>query len=598
MPASPLPQDASVVRLSISSDGRPLDDTIGVVAVEVDRRVNRIPWARLVLLDGDMPNQSFPLSDADTFRPGAEIRIAAGYGSGEDEEPIFEGVVVRHGVRIGPTGEARLVVECRDPVVAATVGRKNAHFVEKKDSDVVSDILSAYPGVSARVDTTTVVHPELVQYYCSDWDYVVARAEVAGLVVVADGGRVSVTAPDVSASPVLEVTWGESLMEFEAETDARTQLASVTAASWDPATQALVTKDATPPSLNRQGNLTSAKLAEVVGLSTFRLQTPAALDDSTLSAWAEARQLRAGLGRIRGRMRFQGSAAAVPAALIRLRGVGDRFAGDVFVTGVQHRLEEGRWTTEAEFGLPDEWITDRPDVVAPPAAGWTPGVEGLHIGVVDQLDGHPAGEPMIRVRLPTLDAEPGVWARLATLHATEGAGSFFVPDVGDEVVVGFFANDPSHPVVLGALHSSARPAAYELTAENRTRAFVTPRKLTILMDDEKKAVTVTTPGGNSVVLDDDGESVTLTDQHGNSVVLGSGGITLDSPQDVSIKATGAVSIEATGNVGISSTGGDVKASGLDVSLEADVGLTAKGNASAELSASGQTTVKGAMVLIN
>jgi Rhs element Vgr protein len=598
MPATPLPQGSSLVRLSISTDGKALDDTVGVISVEIEKRVNRIPWARLVLLDGDMSDQTFPLSDGDTFRPGAKVRIAAGYGSGEDEEPIFEGVVVRHGVRVAPDGGARLVVECRHPIVAATVGRKNAHFTDKKDSDVVSEILSAYAGVSTSVDATAVVHPELVQYYCSDWDYVVARAEAAGLLVVADGGEVSVKEPDTSASPVLEVTWGDTLMEFDAETDARTQLASVSAVSWDPGTQQVVRKAAKPETLNRQGNLTSAKLADVVGLADFRLQTPAALDEATLEAWARARQIRAGLGRIRGRMRFQGSAAAVPGSLIRLTGVGDRFEGDVFVTGVEHRLEEGRWTTDAEFGLPDEWLTERPDVVAPPASGWTPGIEGLHVGVVEKLDEHPDGKPMIRVRLPILDTETGVWARLATLHATNEAGSFFVPDLGDEVVVGFFANDPGHPVVLGALHSTSRPAGYDLTAENRIRAFVTPEKLRILLDDETRAVTVETPGGNSVVLDDDAESITLKDQHGNSVVLGSEGITLDSPKDVTIKATGSVSLQATGNVEVASSGGDVKASGLDVSLEADVGFTAKGNASAELSASGQTTVKGAMVMIN
>jgi hypothetical protein len=42
----------------------------------------------------------------------------------------------------------------------------------------------------------------------------------------------------------------------------------------------------------------------------------------------------------------------------------------------------------------------------------------------------------------------------------------------------------------------------------------------------------------------------------------------------------------------------VKVDGLNVSCTAQVGFTGKGSASAELSASGQTTVKGALVLIN
>ena len=93
-------------------------------------------------------------------------------------------------------------------------------------------------------------------------------------------------------------------------------------------------------------------------------------------------------------------------------------------------------------------------MVAPAAAGWTAGIEGLQIGVVKKLDANPDGEPMIQVSVPILEAEaPGVWARLAKLHATDGTGAFFVPEIGDEVVLGFLANDPSHPIVLGSLYN-------------------------------------------------------------------------------------------------------------------------------------------------
>ena len=43
---------------------------------------------------------------------------------------------------------------------------------------------------------------------------------------------------------------------------------------------------------------------------------------------------------------------------------------------------------------------------------------------------------------------------------------------------------------------------------------------------------------------------------------------------------------------------DVNVEGMNVNHTASAGFTAKGNATAELSASGQTTVKGAMVMIN
>jgi hypothetical protein len=62
--------------------------------------------------------------------------------------------------------------------------------------------------------------------------------------------------------------------------------------------------------------------------------------------------------------------------------------------------------TKADFGLSPQWFSERRDLVAPPASGLLPGVEGLLIGVVTKLDGDPEGENKIQVKVPVLQAEP------------------------------------------------------------------------------------------------------------------------------------------------------------------------------------------------
>jgi hypothetical protein len=89
----------------------------------------------------------------------------------------------------------------------------------------------------------------------------------------------------------------------------------------------------------------------------------------------------------------------------------------------------------------------------------------------------------------------------------------------------------------------------------------------------------------------------LSDQSGNVVRLEPAGITLQSPKDITIEAKGAVSISAVGALALRANA-DVKVQGLNIDCEAQVGLTARGSSSAELSAQGMTTVKGAMVMIN
>ena len=165
------------------------------------------------------------------------------------------------------------------------------------------------------------------------------------------------------------------------------------------------------------------------------------------------------------------------------------------------------------------------------------------------------------------------------------------------MVIGYLNNDPSNPVVLGSLYSSQLAPPYELTADNVTKAIVTRSDLKIEFDDEKKVITLITPGKNKLILSDDEKSILLQDQNGNKLELNENGILLDSPKDISITAKGKISVEAVGEIGISSKA-DISVEGLNVNHSANVGFVAKGSASAELSASGQTTVKGAMVMIN
>ena len=72
---------------------------------------------------------------------------------------------------------------------------------------------------------------------------------------------------------------------------------------------------------------------------------------------------------------------------------------------------------------------------------------------------------------------------------------------------------------------------------------------------------------------------------------------MNSPKDIILKATGKVNISGTAGI-ILKSDSDVKIDGLNIVNNAQVGFTAKGNATAEISASGQTTVKGSMVMIN
>jgi type VI secretion system secreted protein VgrG len=190
------------------------------------------------------------------------------------------------------------------------------------------------------------------------------------------------------------------------------------------------------------------------------------------------------------------------------------------------------------------------------------------------------------------------WLRIANAYSGADSGFYFIPEVGDEVLVGFEGGNAEKPYVLGSFyHGKNKPNAAWPEKDNSFKGIITKSKLKIEFDDKKKVTTIETPGGNKAVLSDDGKSILLQDQNNNKVEMTTGGITLDSLKDIKITSKSKITIEGTTGVDISSSA-DAKLSGLNVNLNANVGLTAKGAVSAELSASGQTVVKGTVVMIN
>lgn len=593
---SPNKNSDGILRVSIFSEGEAVKTSVfGLISVRVYKGVNRIGKARLVFAAGAMAKGEVPESENDAFAPGKAIRVEAGYGP--EENPIFEGLVVGHRFSALPDTPPVLEIECRDYAFSATLARKNKVFEKKKDSEAIQEILGGYAPLSASVDATQTKYNELVQYYATDWDFILSRADANGLVVVTEGKNIKVKPPAVSEGAKIKVTYGMDLVEFSGELSAADRQGSSQAWAWSCAEQKIIKVSGKTPSLNTQGTVSQSKLAEAVKVDQYSLQTGVA-EESALQAWADSQMLKAGLSRIQGHCKLQGSAKVVHGGTLELSGLGKRFNGTAYVGYVEHEIQGGSWITTAGLGLLFENITEHPDVVSPSASGLLPGMEGIHIGKVTKLEEDPAGENKIQVEIPVLNGTNNkVWARLGNVWASSGYGAFFIPDVGDEVLLGFLNNDPCHAVILGSLYSSKQKPPYEITKENYIRAIQTKSKMQLEFDEEKKIITIRTPGKNQLVISDDAKGIQLTDQNKNKIVMDDSGILIESAKDLTLKAKMNLVLEAGSNLSAQAKS-NVTIKGLKIEASANTELTLKGNAKAELSAAGQTVVKGAMVMIN
>jgi Rhs element Vgr protein len=574
----PLPPAADVVSATIKVDGSAIPATVQVSSITTSKALGRIPTARLVLVDGDPARGAFAASESALFVPGNAVEVLLGYRGQQD--PVFKGIIVRHAIRARSSGASSLVLECRDPALAMSLQARSRYFSDVSDSDVISELIAAYP-LQAEVAGTALTHAELVQFDSSDWDFMLCRADANGLLVNVDDGRVAVAAPDFSQAPLLTLEWGATLLAFDAELDAAAQPTRVNGVSWDPAAQQPVEAEAADPGVSVPGNLSADDLSAVLGEGR-RFQHSGRLSSDEIQAWMDARALRQRLAQVRGRVTSQGLASPRPGILIELAGLGARFNGAVFVSGVGHRVSEGSWQTDLQLGLDPRSHAAQHDVDGPLAGNLLAASHGLQIGLVTQLGEDPDGEGRILVRLPVIDVDAeGVWARLSTLDAGDQRGSFFLPEIGDEVLVGFLNGDPRDPVVLGGLHSSAKPPPLEASDDNHEKGYVSRSGIKLLFNDDLASIHIETPNGNLITLSDDDGGVTISDENGNQIALSSDGIALTSAADLTLEASGDISIK-----------------GSNVTIEASAALGASGSASAELGSDGSTTVKGSVVMIN
>ena len=575
----PLPATGDLATFTLEVEGSEISPEYNVGHIIIRKEFNRISSATVVLLDGDVAEQDFAVSNSDIFIPGKEVEIFAGYHS--EESSIFKGIIISQGLKVKKNKPSQLIVELKDKAIHMTGTRKSQYFSEASDSDIIDEIAGAY-SLQTDVESTDTTHPEMVQFNCTDWDFVLSRAEANGKLVIAQDGELKVTSVDLGQSPVLDLNYGSTLMEFEAAMDARNQVPATKSSAWDYSSQEIIEEEGSDPGLDEAGNFSTGDLAQTNEYDSVELKHTGKVVDQELKSWSDAKLLRSRLAKTLGRARCQGFADIKPGLLVGFSGVGDRYNGNHLVTAIRHQLDVENWTTDIRFGMPQQWLADKIDLMEKSASALLPGVNGLQIGICKQIGEDPDGEDRILVTLPIIDPDgDGVWARVSTLDAGENRGSFFRPEIDDEVLVGFLNDDPRDPVVLGMLNSSAKPAPIESSDDNHEKGLVTRSEMKMVFNDDEVSFTLETPNGNKVILSDDSGSILIEDENGNKVEMTSDGITIDSPGDINITAAGDANIEAT-----------------NINVKASAEFKAEGSAGAEVTTSAIAKVQGSLVQIN
>jgi phage baseplate assembly protein gpV len=191
----------------------------------------------------------------------------------------------------------------------------------------------------------------------------------------------------------------------------------------------------------------------------------------------------------------------------------------------------------------------------PPEVEESKRIFGVVTGDVVDVD-DPAGQGRVRVRLSFMESsDASAWARVAAPMAGPLHGMYFIPNVGDTVLVGFEHGDVDNPFVLGSLWTlKAMPPL--LSPRSQERAIRTPVGNQIVFAEAPPSITVQTAGPVPPVPGTAGgvANVTLTPAGvqlttgASTILVAPDGITLRSGASSIVITEQGIEIQSSGNV--------------------------------------------------
>jgi len=142
------------------------------------------------------------------------------------------------------------------------------------------------------------------------------------------------------------------------------------------------------------------------------------------------------------------------------------------------------------------------------------------------------------------------WIRMVNPHSGGGKGFYFIPEVGEEVLVAFEGGNAEKPFVLGAMYNGSASSEY-YTQGNDQKVIHTRSGTKMIFNDAKGSIFIEDPSGNTWMMDGEG-NISVNAPKNFSLVAGEN-ITIKAGKNISISA--GESIDNSANVNIVSVAG-------------------------------------------
>lgn len=229
-----------------------------------------------------------------------------------------------------------------------------------------------------------------------------------------------------------------------------------------------------------------------------------------------------------------------------LDGLQEQHFGNYIITDIMHICDESGNYHNSFDAVPE-------NVASPPYGNVHsfPTAESQPATVISNSD--PAGLGRVQVAFEW-QKEAGAntpWVRMINPHSGGGKGFYFVPEVGEEVLIAFEGGNAEKPFVLGSMYNGGASSGY--AAETNKIKAIHTRSGHIIKFTEDESIIITDKSGNEIQLDTVGSNINISAPNDINISAG-GNMTLSAGKNISIGAGENIASTAAKDIMQSATG--------------------------------------------
>ena len=428
-------------------------------------------------------------------------KISLSYWQYGSENQVFSGIVTGLKNR-KESGYGKLVITGHSPSILLENGRADRSFEQLSLSQIVKEIGVNYPQegkIHAEEQELNVrrVLPYTVQSQESDFGFIQRLATRYGEYFYYNGKELIF---GNKAEPVLELSEGRELIELEFELGLRAQ--EFSGLAYDAEKGESIQHNAQEVQTEWKENALQA-VAVQASKQLFGNVPKSVFSGSEKSQELEEMLLKEKENResliwVRGRSRDSRLKNGSRAKLTDING---RAMETYRIVEIRHYYNGDEYYNE---------FVGVSDVLHPPYqdSGAFPKSQEQMGRVVENADPLELGRVRVQMVWQEAGSEKTPWIRLLQPHSGSGKGFYFVPEIGEEVLVGFQGGNAEKPYVIGTQYNGKEKSGYA-DKENNIKAVHT-RSGHKLVFTEDESILITDKSGNEILLDTKGSNITIT----------------------------------------------------------------------------------------